>query len=52
MHSKPRSATIIANEDTTWAVLGKAQFKKILEKHEIQKQENLILSIDSFSLFK
>ncbi|CAI2379739.1 unnamed protein product [Moneuplotes crassus] len=51
INSKPRSATIIAEKDTICAVLEKDQFKRILEKHEVQKQEVLLKAIESFSLF-
>ena len=52
INSKPRSATVIANSKTQCAVLEKEQFKKILQKYEMEKQEALIALLNSFTFFK
>ena len=52
INSKPRSATIIASKYTEWAILTKSQFKKILEKHEIQKRDHLVKALESFNIFE
>ena len=52
LNSKPRMATVIASEKTICAVLNKEPFMKILQKHEKNKQEVLIDTIDNFAIFK
>lgn len=52
LENKPRSATLIAAEDTWWGVLTKGPFERILKKFEKDKMNVLIEDIDHFLNFK
>ena len=52
INSKPRSATIVTEEDTWWAILLKVPFEAILQKFERDKITAMISILDRFLLFK
>lgn len=52
VNNKPRSATIIAVEDTWCAMLLKGPFEAILKKLERDKMNVLIAGLDRFLTFK
>lgn len=52
MHSQVRSATIIAWDDTDWAVLDKQPFNKILKNYESEAMERSIRDLQRFIIFK
>ena len=52
INSKPRSATIVTEEDTWCAILLKGPFESILQKYERDKINSMIDILDRFLLFK
>lgn len=52
INSKPRAATIRAEEDWKLAVLNKKEFSEILQKHMERKRNQEIDQLNMFELFK
>ena len=52
LNSKPRAATIMANEDSLFAVLDKKGFDRNLKNSENNKLEREIKELNNFGIFR